>query len=670
MRHLLWFIPGLMLGLVLPWYVYIDYVTDTMLSEQWDVPSVIYARPLELYQGKPLTARALQYELDLLGYQAVSGSPALGQYQRFQDRFDIHSKGFDFADGNSPPRRIKVVIEQGRISQLSPDIYRLEPKVIGQFFSTGLESRQPIDISAIPDTMVQGLQAVEDRGFKHHHGVSWLGIVRAAIKNLRAGRVVQGGSTLTQQLVKNKLAYNDNNLLRKLHEALAATLVERKRSKKDILQLYFNEIYWGQDGQVAIHGVVEAANYYFAKPVGRLSLAEQALLVGIIKGPSWYNPFKQTQRATQRRDLVLNIWQDTGIISATERQAASRQPLGLSQHRRLKTDYDDYIDVVKRQLRHQFSRRELNQKGLRIFTFLDPYVQFKTNQTARQTSQWLSAQVESAIIVSGAHNAQLLAVSGSKNARSYFNRALLAKRQIGSLIKPLVYLAALELGALDSLEDQLSDTQVSINTDDGTVWQPKNWDGQSLGDITARQALVQSRNQATVRLGQRMGLSPFVRFLSGLGLTIKRSNHYSLFLGAIELTPFEVHHLFGLFASRGAHQQVFAVNYVTQSDGRLLRQSNIRTTQVASVAHIDTINQALHQITTAGTARKLDQQFRLPGPLFGKTGTTNEGRDSWFAGFDQQLMATVWVGRDDNGPTAYSGSNGALILWAHLFLNL
>jgi penicillin-binding protein 1B len=668
--RLFWYLTGMLIGLAVPWYLYIDHVTDTLLHEQWEVPSVVYARPLELYQDKPLTTAALQFELDLLGYREVSSTPKLGQYQRYQNSFDIHSKGFDFADGVSPPKRIKLTIDEGRVTAISPALYRLEPKVIGQFFSKGLESRQPIAVTDIPDTMVQGLQAVEDRSFKHHHGVSWTGIIRAAIKNLLAGRVVQGGSTLTQQLVKNKLSYADNNLFRKLHEALAATLVEFKRSKKDILQLYFNEIYWGQDGQVAIHGVVEAAHFYFAKPVGRLTLAEQALLIGIIKGPSWYNPFRQADRALERRNLVLNIWHETGIISQPQWQQAKNQGLGLSGHRRLKTDFDDYLDVVKRQLRQQFSQAELNQKGLKIHTFLNPYVQYKTTQTARQTSQWLSADVESALIVSGAQNAQLLAVSGSKNARSHYNRALLAKRQIGSLIKPLVYLAALELIPDFTLDEPLADEPVTIHTDDGTVWQPKNWDQQSLGSITARQALVQSRNQATVRLGQRIGLDRFIDFLSRLGLTIKRSHHPSLFLGAIELTPYEVHHLFGLFSSRGTQQQVFAINLITTSEGRLLSESQIRAVRSLDRDHIDQLNQAMHQITTEGTARKLKQRFQLPGTLFGKTGTTNQGRDSWFSGFNQDLLATVWVGRDDNGPTAYSGSSGALILWAHLFLNL
>ncbi len=661
---------GLSIGLIIPWFLYINHVTNTIVSEQWDIPSVVYARPLELYAGKQLTPEALVFELDLLGYQEVSSTPKLGQYQIYQNSFDIYSKGFVFTDQTSSPKRIKITLSDGKVSQMTPAIYRLEPKVIGHFFSSSLESRQPVKISAIPETMVKGLQAVEDRDFNHHHGVSWTGIMRAAYKNLMAGEVVQGGSTITQQLVKNKLHYNHNSFLRKLHEALAATLLEDKLSKKDIIEMYFNEIYWGQDGKVSIHGVAEAASYYFAKDVNRLSLPEQALLVGIIKGPSWYNPFRQKQRALERRNLVLNVWRDTGIISSNQWQQAVQQPLGLTNHRTIKAEFADYMDVVKMQLKSQLKQADLKQKGLKIFTFLDPYIQYKTTQTSQKTSQWLSSEVESAIVVSGAQNAELKAISGSKNARSHYNRALLAKRQIGSLIKPFVYLAGLETLSGFDLQDQLQDEPVQITTDDGSLWEPDNWDKQSWGTIEAKEALVHSRNQATVDLGLKVGLKKLINFLNQLGLNVNRSRHPSLFLGAIDLTPFEVQHLFTLFSSRGQHTQVLAINFITHADNRLLSRSKHQQKPAIGIANIDLINQALYAITTRGTAQSISNKFNLPGPLFGKTGTTNAGRDSWFTGFNQDLLATVWVGKDDNSPTPYSGSSGALVLWAHLFMNL
>nr|WP_255589811.1 transglycosylase domain-containing protein [Marinicella sp. NBU2979] len=659
-----------MFGLSVPWYFYINYITDTIIQDRWDIPSVVYARPLELYQGQSLTAKALSFELDLLGYQVTAGEPKPGQYRRQGQQYTIHSKGFVFPEAATQPQRIQLQLGAQSIQSMTPALARLEPPIIGRFYTADFENRQPIQLPQIPDSMIRGLQAVEDRDFKNHHGVSWLGILRAAVKNLLAGEVVQGGSTITQQLIKNKLHYSENSLLRKLHEALAATLLERKMSKGEILETYFNEVYWGQEGKVAVHGVVEAAQYYFAKPVARLTLAEQALLIGIIKGPSWYNPYRQPERALQRRNVVLQVWLDTGVINPTQHQQAKASPLALSNNRQLKTDFADYMDVVSSQIRKQFSLQDLKSQGLRVFTSMDPYVQYKTTQTARRTSEWLSTEVESVILVSGAKNGELLAVTGSKTAASQYNRALLAKRQIGSLIKPLVYLAALELNPAFSLESTLRDEPLTIKTADQQTWQPNNWDRKSMGEITAATALIQSRNQATVDLGQQIGLARLVGFLQQLGLQVQRNNHPALFLGATELTPFEVQHLFGLFASRGANQFINSIRYVTDQDNRILGRSKQAMNHHLNQDHIDTINWALHQITTTGTASKLTTAFQLTGPLFGKTGTTNQGRDSWFAGFNHQYLATVWVGRDDNQPTPYSGSNGALVLWGHLFKNL
>lgn len=663
------FLSGMVLGLVAPWYAYINHVTTTIARDRFEVPSVIYARALELFPERRLSAKALNYELDVLGYQPVKGTPQVGQYRQQGSHYEIYAKGFHFPDGTEQPTRIKLNLNNNRISHITPSLARLEPKIIGHFFNRDFENRRPIALDDIPDTLVMGLQAVEDREFKHHHGVSWSGIARAAMKNMMAGRIVQGGSTLTQQLVKNKLHYDEQTFLRKLHELLAATLLENKLTKHEILAMYFNEIYWGQNGRVAIHGVVEAARFYFAKNVHQLTIAEQATLIGLIKGPSWYNPYKHPKRATQRRNVVLNSWLETGIIDTKSHKAAINSPLQLSQSRQIKGDYDNYIDVVKRQIRDRFSSSDLKQKGLRIFTHLDPYIQYRTSQTAHKTDQWLSDQLETAIIVSSSQSGGLLALTGSKNPHSQYNRALLAKRQIGSLIKPFIYLAALEILPGFDLNNKLHDGPISIRTPQGP-WQPENWDNLGLGDITAMEALVQSRNQATVDLGVKIGLDRLLTFLNKLGLNIQHNAHPALFLGALELTPFEVQHLFSLFASRGNTRHINAIISITDHNNHILSRAIQPGKQSISVAHIDTINTALNAITTRGTARRLTTTFNLPEPLFGKTGTTNNGRDSWFSGFNQDYLMTVWVGRDDNKPTPYSGSNGALILWANLFKNL
>lgn len=664
------FVIGLLTGLLIPWYFYINYITDTIVKDRWDIPSVVYARSLELYKGQRISPEALSFELDLLGYRTTSGQPKTGQYKYQDGTFWIQTKGFNFPDAKTQPQSIKLTVSQQQIQTISPQLARLEPPIIGRFFTTDFENRLPIKLIAIPETMVKGLQAVEDRDFKNHHGVSWFGIIRAAFKNLMAGEVVQGGSTITQQLVKNKLHYSHNSLLRKLHEALAATLLESKLTKAEILESYFNEVYWGQDGKVAVHGVVEAAQYYFAKPVERLSIAEQALLIGIVKGPSWYNPYRQTKRALLRRDVVLNSWLETGVIDKSQHQTAKTSALGLSKSRQLKTDFDDYMDVVKAQINQQFSLSDLRSNGLRIFTAMDPYIQFKTTQTARKTSEWLDAEIESAILVSGANNGELLAVSGSKSASSHYNRALLAKRQIGSLIKPMVYLAGLELLPGFSLESTLNDAPITLKTKDKKTWRPNNWDKKSMGLISAEDALVYSRNQATVDLGLKINLTRFIKFLQQMGLQVQRNTHPALFLGAIELTPFEVQHLFGIFSSRGANQFINTIRYVTDKDNNILSRSNQAMGHSLSTNHIDSINRAMNQVTLRGTAKKLTMGFGLVSPLFGKTGTTNQGKDSWYVGFNQELLATVWVGRDDNKATAYSGSSGALVLWGHLFNNL
>nr|WP_246172744.1 transglycosylase domain-containing protein [Marinicella rhabdoformis] len=664
------FCLGLGLGLFVPWYFYIQHVTNSIIHETWDVPSVVYARPLELYKGQQITPKALTFELETLGYQEVSGTPQLGQYQAYNNSFDIYSKGFNFPDGTQKPQRIKLTINNKAINQISHQIIRLEPKVMGHFFSSAFENRHPMSLEHMPSTLVQGIQAVEDREFKHHNGVDWWGISRAMVKNIMAGKIVQGGSTITQQLVKNKLEYDQQSWLRKLHEALAATLIETKLSKKDILQMYLNEIYFGQDGKVAIHGVVEAASFYFAKPVERLAIHEQAVLVGIIKGPSWYNPIRNPSRALKRRNVVLKVWHETGIITQASWAKAKEQPLGLSQHRRLKTDYDDYMGVVKRQLKDQFSDEQLKQDGLKIFTNLDPYVQYVSSQTARRTRQWLNANMEAALVISDAKTGALLALTGSQSAHSQFNRALLSRRQIGSLIKPFLFLAALEKLPDFDLNAVLEDKALSINTQGSDPWQPKNWDQQSRGEISAREALVDSRNQATVYLGLKLGLNNLVSFLERLGLNINRAQHPSLFLGAIELTPFDVQHLYTIFSSQGQVQKINAIRFVSNINNQLLSRSKSTSSHAIALNSINSINDALHQITTHGSAQKITNKYALPGYYFGKTGTTNKGKDSWFSGFDDRYLATVWVGRDDNKATPYSGSSGALVLWSHLFKNL
>ncbi len=666
-----WFLLGFVPALTGPWLWYLNGLVNDLVEDPTPrAPASVFARPLELHVGRTLSAEALQFELDLLGYRAVDHAPEVGQYRRRGAAFEIHSKGFAFVDGVEAPRHFRVRIENARVVENDAALARLEPLLLGQLFADQWRGKQPVRLAQLPDTLVRGLQAVEDRDFKHHAGVDFLGIARALVRNLRAGRLVEGGSTLTQQLIKNRWQYSDKSWLRKLNEAAAALLLERKLGKGEILTLYFNDIYWGQDGKVAIHGVEQAAQFYFAKPAAHINIAEQALLVALIKGPSWYNPYKNTERAVARQELVLKVWWQTGVISEAEYRQAVQHRLNLHRRSPVRVQYGDFLDLVKRQLHTGFSGAQLQQQGLRVFTTLDPWVQWLVEKTAAQSDELLGADLQNAVVVSHASSGEVLAISGAKDSTSHFNRALLSRRQIGSLIKPLVYLAGLELMPGFSLNSAVQDRPLEITVDRQSVWRPDNWDGESLGTIQARTALVQSRNQATVYLGQQIGLARFIAFLKQLGLEINRANHPSIFLGAIDLTPFEVHNLFLLFSSSGRVQQAQVIRAVTDAQGRLLRRGSQQRPHAVKATNIERINQALGAITREGTAQALSGRYALRQPLFGKTGTTNRNRDSWFVGFDREVLASVWVGRDDNAPTSFSGARGAMVLWAQLFKNL
>lgn len=668
LRLFLWFTPGLMVGLFVPWYFYLQFVVNSLFVEyNWSIPSEIYARELSFYDGKNITTNELAFELSALGYRKKESVNNTGEYSKHQNFYTILSKGFKFFDKYEKPHIISFQLINNTITSLNVPIARLEPLLIGQFYSQKYENRQPIPLTQIPNSMIKGLQAIEDRNFKHHGGVDLFGILRALIKNIFAGKVVQGGSTITQQLIKNRLHYKSKNWLRKANEAVAALMLERKFDKGKIIESYFNEIYWGQKGSIAIHGVKQAAQYYFSKTPKQLTIAEQALLIGIVKGPSWYHPVKQKQRAKNRRNIILNSWYETKVINKKQWQVAQNTKVDVKINTAF-TDkkYQDFIDLVKKQLSKSFTKTMLNQEGLRIFTTLNPFVQNQIVKTLSQKTSTLGEGLQSAAVVSNAITGEILAIKGSKQAASFYNRALVSKRQIGSLIKPFVYLAALEKLDDFTMSSRIADAPLKIKTKRGEYWQPKNYDGKSLGMITAETALVKSRNQATVSLGLKIGVNSFIEFLQGLGLKINRSKHPSVFLGATELTPLEVTNMFLILSSSARSQQLSSIKYVTDSENNILGKIKKHNALSITPSSLGEIRTALNKVTTSGTAAKLSYKYGFNN-LFGKTGTTNEGKNSWYVGFDKKYLATFWVGKDKNTATELTGSSGALVLWANWY---
>ncbi|MFK8013278.1 MAG: transglycosylase domain-containing protein [Marinicellaceae bacterium] len=667
-RFLLWFSSGLIIGLFVPWYFYLQSILNNLFIDyNWSVPSSIYARALDFYESKNISSKEIDYELLVLGYKKTSNPRFIGEFSKSNNTYEIHSKGFAFLDGNERPKVIKFSVQNNTIKNLNQDLARLEPLLIGRYYNKDLENRQPISLSNIPNTMVMGLQAVEDRNFNQHLGIDIFGIGRAAIKNLFAGKIVQGGSTITQQLVKNRLQYKAKSWIRKANEALSAILLEQKLEKGEILESYFNEIYWGQKGSVAIHGVSQAAQYYFSKKPAQLNIAEQALLIGMVKGPSWYHPINQQKRALNRRNTVLNAWYETSIISETQWKNAKTSPIDVRINDAFANQqFKDFIGLVNLQLSLKFSKSQLNQEGMKVFTTLNPFIQYQLLNTLQWHTNKLGQDLQSAAVVSDAITGEIMAIKGSKEKFSFYNRAIISKRQIGSLIKPFLYLAALEKIPNFTLNNVINDAPLKIKTKSGEYWQPKNWDNKSQGRITARKALIHSRNQATVSLGLELGVSKFVKYLKSIGLNINRSNHPSVFLGATELTPLEVTNLFLILSSNANQQHLKGIKHIVDSDNQLLgtikRENNLQISQQS----ISQIKSAMSETTIQGTANKLTNQFGFKN-LFGKTGTTNGGKNSWFAGFDQKYLAVFWVGKDDNTPTQLSGSSGALVLWANWY---
>ncbi len=518
-RRWLLLAAGVLALLFLVWVLYLDVTVRAKFDgKKWALPARVYARPLELYQGLELTPELLEQELRALGYRPVERVSASGQYARqilgSRTQYQIHSRGFDFGDQNEPARRFSLTLVGQEVVALKGDaggelaLMRLEPEEIGGIYPAHGEDRLLLRLEDLPPLLGEILIAVEDRNFVRHHGISLSGIARAAWANLAAGRVVQGGSTLTQQLIKNFYLTRERSLQRKAQEAIMALLLELHYSKAEILQTYVNEVYLGQSGPRAVHGFALGAQHYFRQPLRELTTSQLALLVGVVKGASYYNPWRHPERALERRNLVLQIMANEGLISAAELQRAQREALGIVQQSdHSLQSYPAFIELVQRQLRRDYRQEDLQSEGLRVFTSLSPMVQRRAEQSLSNRIEQLEQshgvkELQGALVVTSVGAGEVLAVVGDKSPRfAGFNRALDARRPIGSLVKPFVYLTALEQPELYPPATLTSDAPVVVESASGDRWQPRNADLKNHGQVPMYRALVHSYNQASVRLG-------------------------------------------------------------------------------------------------------------------------------------------------------------------------
>jgi penicillin-binding protein 1B len=659
---------------------YVFYL-DRLVARQfegrrWNVPAKVYAAPVELYSGAAFSATAIVEELQRLQYREVSQVTRVGQYNHRNERITVHLRAAQFADERRPAMLIQITTAGKTVRSIYSDavkdlaVVRLEPLYIGSVLPIESEDRVILAPEEVPAALPAALQAVEDKHFATHGGIHLKSMMRALWVNVRSGELRQGGSTLTQQLVKNYFLDSKKTLRRKLAEIVMAIALERRFSKADIMNAYINEVYLGQDGARAIHGFGLASQFYFGRPLGELDASQIALLVALVKGPSYYDPRRFPQRALERRNQVLQIISQSTLIS---------QPLTVTA-RASGQYYPAFLDLVHRTLRRDYRDEDLRVAGLKIFTTLEPraqsmaqdvaereLVRLERTQRGRKSS---NALLEGAIVVTVPQSGEVVAlVGGRRTGVSGFNRALDARRSIGSLIKPFVYLAALQDKGYHALTT-LQDLPVTVRLSDNSNWQPRNYDGTYNGLVPLVYSLAESLNLATVNLGLSVGVANVAKKIRSFGFESAIPQVPALLLGALEASPLEVAQLYGGLASGGFRVPLRAVRAVISADGKTLKGYPLELTAVADANAVYQLNQMLTQVMQNGTGKGAYEILPRDLRVAGKTGTSSASRDNWFAGFSATHLAVVWVGDDANQATTWSAGRAALPIWSHVMAQL
>ena len=657
--------------LVLIGVIYLDARVRYSFNErQWQLPARVYARALSLFPGKALAPEDLQTELKLLGYEQSNNWRRPGSVKRQDNKFWISSRGYQSVDGQVLPLRFYLEFSGNRITRLQDagggavQRVQLEPLEIGSIYPRHREDRLLIKLDQVPRSLTEILLLIEDRDFYRHFGVSPKHIARAALANIKARRTVQGGSTITQQLVKNLFLSAERSLWRKAVEAVMALLVEIHFSKDAILESYINEVYLGQEGPRAIHGFALASRHYFNRPLHELDAGQIALLVGMVKGPSFYDPWRNPERAKKRRNIVLQVMTRHQLISPQQQQVYAQAKLGLAKSSALAGVYPAYLDLVRRQLRRDYSAQSLQTEGMKIVTAFDPVIQ---RHAEASLSKVLSSQpdhLQGAMVVTDVASGDVVAVVGGRRMRyAGFNRALDAVRPVGSLAKPAVYLAALQQPGDYTLASRISDGPVEVAGRDGSVWQPRNFDRQNHGMVLLHSALANSYNQATARLGMKVGLRQVKGVMNQLGVKRPLAELPSMLLGAVALSPIEVAAMYQTIASAGIYSPLRSIVNIADNQSQALARYPVVQREAVAKPVMHLLHYAMLEVVREGTGKAVYQRLPADFKVAGKTGSTNDLRDSWFAGFSGDYLAVVWMGRDDNESTGLTGSRGALKVW-------
>lgn len=651
-------------------------------SRRWSVPSRVFSAPVPLYPGQSLSLSQVQRLFEERRYQAaIRETLNPGEFRTFPPSLVVHIRGFQLPGRILPARTVRFDFKQGKIARiLSADgeipVLEIEPLEMARLFGPGRESRLLVNIGRVPCHLVDAVVAIEDHRFYVHEGLDWRGVFRALWADLRARRVVQGGSTITQQLVKNYFLEPERSIQRKLLEASMSLILESLYSKNEILEMYLNEIYMGQRGSIAIHGVGEAARIYFGRNVEDLTLAESATLAGMIRAPNMYSPLLRPEAARQRRNTVLKRMLELEKISVLEYEKARLEPLQVPDPSLPINIAPYFVDAVRQQLQELYAPEALESEGLNIYTTIHPEMALTAESTLREGLKELekeqersngnepSLPLEAVLIAIQPKTGSVLALLGGRDYwKSSYNRALYAHRQPGSAIKPFVYLAALDAYTPC---DWLADEPTSYTVEGGS-WVPRNNDHRYRGRVLFRDALEQSVNAATVSLALTVGLNHIIETLRTLGIQTPLEAVPSLALGSFEVTPLQLAGAYATLGNDGQKPYLLTLKEVVDEKGNSLERRSVDLVSVTTPAKAFVITDILQGVIdrgTAGNVRRMGVNF----PCAGKTGTTNETRDSWFVGYTTDLLVLVWVGYDDNRPTGFTGASGAGRLWAR-FMN-
>ena len=652
----------------------IDYrVTTKLDGVLWTVPAKLYSRPMELAESIEINRNNLIRELEMLSYKEVLQPERSGQFSLSKDSLKIYLRGYK----DQRPGIFNIAFRESEVKSiknqlgLSEDLIKLEPIVIGGMYPAHMEDRVLLDWPEVPQILIETILAVEDQNFFNHYGISLRSISRAFLTNIKAGEVEQGGSTITQQLAKSLFFTSEQTIRRKVMEAIASLLIEFHYSKEEILLAYINDVFLAQSGRRAIHGFGMGAQHFFGTSIKNLDKDQIALLVGMLKGPSLYNPRRNPQNATKRRNLVLSILNKSQKLSDTEFEQLKIKELGTAPpNYRTETKYPAFHDLVRIELQENFNEKDLRTKGLAIETNVDPILQASLEDSIVKTKKQLIEkygtklnELEGAAIAVDISNGEVKAVVGSSSPSSYgFNRSINAIRPIGSLVKPFIYLTALDKYDQYNLTTILDDSKLSVPSG-GVIWEPDNFDKKFHGNIPLHVALWQSYNIASARLGLDIGFEAVASMFSKLGIKKQFQNYPSLFIGSFELSPYQAIQAYQTIAADGFYTPLRSIREIKDVKGEIEFSYPYSIEQRIRPEPVALIKFAMQQTFERGTARGYSSKDIQSWNAGGKTGTSDDQRDSWFVGFAGETLVLVWLGFDDNRQTPLTGRTGAFQVW-------